>query len=113
LLPDQLGGAVREAVDRGGTRAAEAVLREFVRGMETVSGDLDPDGRYEVSSISAPVFGVGGEVVLALAATGWRERLPGATVERLGGVVRRAADDVSAALGGRPPASLVRADGAI
>jgi DNA-binding IclR family transcriptional regulator len=101
LLPNRLGGAVREAVDRGGTRAAEAVLREFVREMETVGGDLDPDARYEVSSISAPVFGVHGEVILAVAATGWRERLPGAAVEQVGRAVRAAADDVTASLGGR------------
>ncbi len=69
---------------------------------------LEPERRYRVGTMSAPVFDSRGEVALLLALRGLAGEPTGAEVERLGARLVAAADEVTAGSGGRRP--LVVAD---
>jgi DNA-binding IclR family transcriptional regulator len=60
---------------------------------------LDPDTRYRVKSISAPVFDPAGGVEMALILRGFRE-LRGAEILELAALVTKSAERVTAAVGG-------------
>jgi DNA-binding IclR family transcriptional regulator len=67
--------------------------------------DIDPAVRYDVSMIAAPVFGPGGEVVLALTLLGFTAGLLGSAVAAYGEQLRDAALIVTKRSRGRVPSA--------
>jgi DNA-binding IclR family transcriptional regulator len=65
--------------------------------------DIDPDQRYVVGIVAAPVFGDDGRPLLSLVLEGFRWRVNGQEVRRIGGRLVRAARTLSLAIGGTPP----------
>jgi DNA-binding IclR family transcriptional regulator len=65
---------------------------------------LDPQQRYDVSMIAAPIFGPAGQVVLAMSAIGFDRGLPGSRIAEFGERLRDAALVVSRRTRGRVPA---------
>ena len=76
---------------RGG--AGSRPVRAYDPG-DFVVTDLVDDRPYAVSSISVPVFGADGRVVLALNLTGFPVPVAGAEIRRLAAVARGAAAHV-------------------
>ncbi|WP_333825323.1 HTH-type transcriptional regulator BhcR [Pinisolibacter sp.] len=65
---------------------------------------LDDEERSRgMRCIAAPIFDENGEAIAGLSISGPSGRLESERIERLGPVVRRAADAVTRAIGGRPP----------
>jgi DNA-binding IclR family transcriptional regulator len=67
--------------------------------------ELDPDESYWLSYLAAPIFDGSGRVTLALTLVGFPSALQGDEVHRHGQLLRAAADEVTAAVHGRAPAS--------
>lgn len=66
--------------------------------------ELDDDTRYPMPGLAAPVFGAGGEVVLAVSLSSVSgEPMPGAEVSALGHQLVEAADRLTGAVHGRRP----------
>jgi DNA-binding IclR family transcriptional regulator len=86
----------------GGDRRRALLLAVSRQGL--VLADVDDAASYVVADVAAPVFGVTGEVVLALSVTTVvDEALPGAAVRSLGRQVAHAGDALTAATQGRRP----------
>ena len=97
--------------DEGLARFTDATLTE----PERLFADLDAIRRRGWSvddeersrgmrCIAAPIFDENGEAIAGLSISGPSGRLEAERIERLGPVVRRAADAVTRAIGGHPPA---------
>lgn len=65
--------------------------------------DLDPDRRYDVGNMAAPVFGPDGEVIAAISATGFPPDQSAEAVIAAGSAVRDAAAVATRASRGRAP----------
>jgi DNA-binding IclR family transcriptional regulator len=81
------------------------LLRSAVPGdvQPYLTGELDPSRGYDVSLVCAPTFDADGRMELLLAVLLMRSAVPGREVRRAAGAVRRAADAVSAQVGGYDP----------
>jgi DNA-binding IclR family transcriptional regulator len=128
--PDDLSGVLRRVRERGYSVALEhearrelgaaldhladvpgdSGLREEVAAhvadlgrLEYQLHDLEPDRRYDVSMIAAPVFGPSGDVVLALTLVGFEPGLGADHVVAFGEDLRDAGLVVTKASGGRLP----------
>ena len=103
----QIGGRYGDAADDPGAARLRALLDELVGEVGGPQGFhpfvIDRSRSYQVGTMSAPVFDHEAEVTLLLALRGLPEQLSGAQVERLGRRLVEAADDVTAASGGRRP----------
>jgi DNA-binding IclR family transcriptional regulator len=89
---DALRGAVTRIVTDLGRREYQVV-------------DLHPEQRYDVSMIAAPIFGPGGEVVLAITLLGFGSQLEGTEVAAHGERLRDVALVVTKRTRGRVPTS--------
>ena len=65
--------------------------------------ELHPDQSYELGSLSAPVFGEGGEVAFVLALAGFMGSYTGAAVGEIGIKLRSACERITFYLNGRSP----------
>jgi DNA-binding IclR family transcriptional regulator len=95
----QLAGDARAAKVRG---VIEQVITELSHE-EYLLGDLDRAATYRVNTMGAPVFGPGGDAVLALFLVGFRGRLTGAQIEDHGKRLLQATRTVTKSLHGRAP----------
>ena len=105
----------RERVDRlvrdaGLPRFTDATITEAERlhvELEAIrrrGWSLDDEERSRgMRCIAAPIFDENGEAIAGLSISGPSGRLEPERIERLGPVVRRAADRITRAIGGRPP----------
>ena len=108
----QIGGRFADGSGDGGDPARGGSARCWTRSSASFLGglgwfhpvQLDPDATYQVGTMSAPVFGPVGDVVLVLAVRGLPERVTGSEVQRLGVDRVTAANEVTEASGGRRPA---------
>jgi DNA-binding IclR family transcriptional regulator len=86
-----------------GARVTELLAEladELVERDDFLGVDLEPDRAYLASTVNAPVFGPGGDVVLVLSLNGFSAPLTGAEVAALGRRLVAATTTVTAALGG-------------
>ena len=85
------------------TRRDELIRR--LADVDYLPTHFEPGVTYRITQISAPVFDHSGEVTMMLAVTaiGLELGLPG--ILQHGRTVRAAADRVTAAIGGAPPAA--------
>lgn len=101
----QIGGTASEG-DPAAARV-RALLDDLVGEVGGPEGfhpvHLDRRRRYQVGTMSAPVFDAAGEVALLLALRSFAEPLTGAEVHAIGGRLVEAADGVTEASGGRRP----------
>ena len=67
--------------------------------------ELEPGETYWLAYLAAPIFDANGRVTLALTLVGFPSALQGEEVHRYGKLLRAAADEVTAAVHGRAPAS--------
>jgi DNA-binding IclR family transcriptional regulator len=67
--------------------------------------EIDPEGTYWLSYLAAPIFDSSGRVTLALTLVGFASPLSGDEVHRHGRLLRAAADEVTASVHGRAPAT--------
>jgi DNA-binding IclR family transcriptional regulator len=67
--------------------------------------ELDSEATYWLSYLAAPIFDASGRVTLALTLVGFPSSLQGDAVDRHGKLLRAAADEVTAAVHGRAPAT--------
>ena len=65
--------------------------------------DIEPNRRYVIGVVAAPVFGADGRPLLALVLEGFRYRVEGQDLRRIGDRLVAAARDLSLRVGGRPP----------
>jgi len=81
-----------------------ASLAKEANDLESLAVEIKPREQYSATSINAPIFGPSGaaELILSISATG--AAMPGKEVLRCGELVRTAADELTAAVGGRWPA---------
>ncbi len=100
------------ALDRLAASPSSSELRGTVDSLVTELGgreyqvrDLDDSVDYDVSMVAAPVFGVSGEVVLAITAVGFRDRLAVADVVAVGEQLRDAGLVVTRKSRGRLPST--------
>lgn len=98
-----LRGRVLEGFTAGTITTAEALVADLaatrVRGFSIDDEERSPGMRC----IAAAIFDEAGEAVAGLSISGPTQRLDRASLERLGPMVRAAADRVTAAIGGRRP----------
>jgi DNA-binding IclR family transcriptional regulator len=102
----ELGAALDHLADVPGDRGMQREVAAHVADLGRLEYQLhavEPDRRYDVSMIAAPVFGSSGEVVLALTLVGFAPGLAAAEVVAYGEAVRDAGLVVTKASGGRPP----------
>lgn len=76
----------------------------FERPEYHVLGSLDPQGHYDVAMIAAPVFGPGGDAIVAITLLGLPEALSAADITSYGEKVRDAGLVATRRSGGRVPA---------
>jgi DNA-binding IclR family transcriptional regulator len=104
----QLGHALDDLAsvpsDHGLRGAVDRIVADLGRREYQVR-DLHPGQRYDVSMIAAPVFGPGGEVVLAITLLGFESGLAGAEVAAYGARLRDVALVVTRRTRGRVPPS--------
>jgi DNA-binding IclR family transcriptional regulator len=98
------------AVSGDGSRdarlSARRALLVAVAHRPVLVAELDDERTYRPADVSAPVFGSGGQVELALSVTLESEAdLSGADLRALGARVAAAADDLTAAVSGHRPRS--------
>ena len=67
--------------------------------------DIEPEERYVVGIVAAPVFGEDGRPLLSLVLEGFRWRVAGQELRRIGERLVGAARHLSLEVGGRPPTS--------
>lgn len=91
---------VPEDQQRNGERADTFHL---VMMSEYLVTELEPETRYRIGNLSAPVFGADGQVALALAIPYSNEALTGAEIEEQAAVLVAAAASVTAGIGGERP----------
>jgi IclR family acetate operon transcriptional repressor len=96
--------------DKGLPRFTDATITEIERlfaDLEEIrrrGWSLDDEERSRgMRCIAAPVFDENGEAIAGLSISGPSGRLEPDRVDRLGPLVRRAADTITRAIGGRPP----------
>lgn len=96
--------------DKGLPRFTDATITEIERlfaDLEAIrrrGWSLDDEERSRgMRCIAAPVFDENGEAIAGLSISGPSGRLEPDRVDRLGPLVRRAADTITRAIGGRPP----------
>jgi DNA-binding IclR family transcriptional regulator len=82
---------------------ALAVVVEELAHEEYLLQELEAGATYRLSQISAPVFGSGGDVALALTVVGLPEKLAGEEVPRYGDTLVAAAHRVSVSIHGHEP----------
>jgi len=103
----QIGGRFGDGATDPTTDRLRALLGELVGDVVGPDGfapvTIDPDGSYQVGTMSAPVFDREGEPTLLLAVRGRPDPVRGSWIEHLGTDLVAAADDVTAASGGRRP----------
>jgi DNA-binding IclR family transcriptional regulator len=103
----QIGGRYGEVEADPGAARLRSLLDELVGEVGGPEGfhptHIEPGRTYQVGTMSAPVFDPAGEVVLLLALRGLPEELAGVEVQHLGRRLVEAADEVTAASGGRRP----------
>ena len=85
-----------------------ALLEQFAKQISVDQAfapvDLDPDRLYGLGSVSAPVFGRDGDIVLLLALRGFDVEVAGRDARRIGERLVERADAISTSIGGaRPP----------
>jgi len=95
----RLAGDARPAQVRG---VIEDVIAELGHE-EYLLGEVDRKVSYRVNTMGAPVFGPGGDVVLALFLVGFRGRLTGSEIEDHGERLLRATRDVTKSIHGTAP----------
>ncbi|MDI2124905.1 helix-turn-helix domain-containing protein [Yinghuangia seranimata] len=91
----------------GRAAALRRAMAEVGKAFDLADGlpaAIDPDASYRASSVNAPVFDVDGTVAVVLCLIDHPAPLAGREVTALGEQVRAAADRITAALHGRPPA---------
>jgi DNA-binding IclR family transcriptional regulator len=98
----EAGTRARLATALGDRREVEALI-EKLGHEEYALAELDSSAAYEVSLLSAPVFGPDGRVALALTLFGFRGQLPAGQIPEFGERLKVAADAVTRAIHGRPP----------
>jgi DNA-binding IclR family transcriptional regulator len=86
-------------------RHAVGVLMGAVGRVENLPARLEPDERYPVSTIAAPVFDSDGCPALTLSIR-VGETLTGTEIDALGQDLRQAATEITEAAGGHPPPRL-------
>lgn len=99
-----LGRALAQLADDERAARVRDVLDSLVDELghdEYILVDLRPGATYFVNHLVAPVFGPDGEVVLALSLFGFRGRIEGRQVERLGTALRQACDRITGSIHGR------------
>lgn len=107
----ELGATLERLADA----PVDAALRERLSavagdlGLDYVGMDLEPDARYHVSTVAAPVFGPGGEVAVALTANGLGGNPTGAEVAAVAARLMATARSVTKVAHGRVPAGTERA----
>ena len=96
--------------DKGLPRFTDATLTEPERLLTDLAAirdrgwSLDDEERSRgMRCIAAPIFDENGEAIAGLSISGPSDRMERDRVDRLGPVVRRAADAITRAIGGRPP----------
>lgn len=102
----ELGAALDHLADVPGDGATRREVHAHVADLgrlEYQLHDLEPARRYDVSMIAAPVFGPGGDVVLALTLVGFEPGLTAAEVTAFGDAVRDTGLVVTKMSGGRAP----------
>ncbi len=102
----ELGAALDHLADVPADRARQHEVTTHVADLgrlEYQLHDFEPDRRYDVSMIAAPVFGPAGEVALALTLVGFEPGLSAAEVAAFGEDLRDAGLVVTKASGGRSP----------
>jgi hypothetical protein len=85
-------------------RHAVGVLMGAVGRVENLPARLQPDERYPVSTIAAPVFDSDGRPALTLSIR-VVESLTGSEIDDIGRDLRRAATEITDAAGGHTPPS--------
>jgi DNA-binding IclR family transcriptional regulator len=93
----QLSEEMQDAID---------LLMSKIGQVEYLPNRLRADRRYSVNAVSAPVFNSGGHPVLTLSMHVER-RMTGREIEATGQDLRRAADEITEAVGGHAPADRV------
>src|ERR1700722_3102916 len=93
----QLSEEMQDAID---------LLMSKIGQVEYLPNRLRADRRYSVNAVSAPVFNSGGHPVLTLSMHVER-RMTGREIETTGQDLRRAADEITEAVGGHAPADRV------
>jgi DNA-binding IclR family transcriptional regulator len=103
----QLGGRYGDGAADPGADRLRALLDELVGEVGGPEGfhpvTVDRARSYQVGTMSAPVFDSLAEVTLLLAVRGLPEQVSGREVEQIGRRLVAAADEVTAASGGRRP----------
>lgn len=101
-----LGRALEDLADRpagrGDRSTIEVLIEDLARDAYQLT-DIDPAGRYDVSSMAAPVFGPAAEVVLAVNLVGFAPALTGEEVVDYGERVQGAGLVVTKRTRGRLP----------
>ena len=92
-LADTVAGGDREAL-------AARLLHELGGEHDTLLSGIEPERRYTIGSVAAPVFDGRGRVVLGLSLVGFSEALTGAAVAETGHRLRTATATITAALVG-------------
>lgn len=77
-------------------RSLRAAIADMAKGYNPVS--LDPEGRYELHMLSAPVFGRDGAVAFELNIWGPAEKITGARIEEYASALKDTAHDATAAI---------------
>lgn len=104
----ELGPALQDLADHPHDPGSREKVRSQVNelsGTDYHLADILPSRSYEVSSIAAPIFGLDGQVVLALTLLGFKGPLKGRAVTAFGDKVRDAGLLVTRRSRGRPPAA--------
>lgn len=98
--------------DRGLPRFTDATITDTARLFDDLATirrrgwSVDDEERSRgMRCIAAPIFDENGEAIAGLSISGPTQRLEPERIAGLGPVVRRAADEITRAIGGHPPAS--------
>jgi DNA-binding IclR family transcriptional regulator len=104
-----LGRALEDLAERprtaGDKEAIEVLIEDLAQDAYQLT-DIQPEAIYDVSTMAAPVFGSGAEVVLAVNLVGFAPGLTGAQVLAYGEQVRGAGLVVTKRTRGRVPEAL-------
>src|SRR4051794_33436216 len=92
--------------DTSARAALDRLADELATHEEFLALDLDPDRRYAVNVVNAPVFDHTGHVTLVLSLTGFADTLLGADVTEVGDALVTATRRITAALSPTPPEHL-------
>jgi DNA-binding IclR family transcriptional regulator len=98
-----LGRALKGLADDSAARRLVDQLLDEVGHQEYILTVVDRQARYLVNHLVAPVFGPGGDVVLALSLFGFTGAITGRQVERYGDRLLEATRNVTKSIHGREP----------